>query len=336
MVERYIIMCGGNYKHWETPRHLSLVMGEELVARTIRLLKENGITDINISTHNPVFEKFGVPILKHDNLFEAKYFTIEQGNWFNCFYPTDEPVCYIFGDVFFSDEAIKTIVETETDDIEFFGSRPPFADCYIKDHEEPFALKVVNQKHLREAIAKTRELEKEGKFWRKPIMWELWTVIKDTPLQVKKGEYPAEYVVINDYTCDVDWKQDIINIERMYKKMIKVEVTEPFTLAKFNELKNIKRKALDTLGQLNVGDVFECTEEMFKYLDGENAKGKSFVKLIEVIPAKVKLVADTKAETENIIPLDKNNLEKIGEQIEKHIKPKTTIKKTVKKKTSKK
>lgn len=283
---KYIIMCGGNYKHWETPRHLSVVKGEELVARTIRLLRENGIQDIAISTHNPVFEKFGVPILKHDNLFEAKYWTIEKGDWFNAFYPTDEPVCYIFGDVYFSDEAIKTIIETETDDIEFFGSREPFADNYIKDHQEPFALKVVNTKHLKDAIEKTRELKEAGAFWRDPIMWELWTVIKNAPLQQKAGEYTADYTVINDYTCDIDWKEDIRKLE--YKlggfKMLKVEVIEDFTLERFNELSNIERAGADTPGKLNVRDRFECTDEIYKYLTGGNSKGKTVVKLIEVIP----------------------------------------------------
>lgn len=217
MVEKYIIMCGGNYKHWEKPRHLSVVNGEELVERTIRLLKENGITDISISSNNPVFEKFGVPILKHDNLYNCMWHDIEEGEWFNCFYPTDEPVCYIFGDVYFSDEAIKTIVKTKTDDIEFFGSKKPFAKNYIKDHEEPFALKVVNQKHLHEAIEKTKQLEKEGKFMRKPIMWELWTVIKNIPPQTKPDEYLCEYCVINDYTCDVDWEEDIEKLERIIR-----------------------------------------------------------------------------------------------------------------------
>lgn len=206
---KYIVMAGGNYNHWEKPRHLSIIKGEEIIARTIRLLRENGIDDIAISSNNPVFEKFGIPVLHHDNLYNCKWHDILEGSWFNCFYPTDEPVCYIFGDVVFSPEAIKTIVETETDDIEFFGSRDPFASNYIKKHEEPFALKVVNQEHLHEAIKKTRELEKEGKFWRKPIMWELWTVIKGTELQKDKSYYPAEYVVINDYTCDVDWQEDI-------------------------------------------------------------------------------------------------------------------------------
>ena len=57
---RYIIMCGGDYYRWETPRQLLKINGEPIVARTIRLLKENGVEDIAISSNNVEFSKFGV------------------------------------------------------------------------------------------------------------------------------------------------------------------------------------------------------------------------------------------------------------------------------------
>ena len=41
---RVIIMCGGTYSEFEKHKALSVVNGETLVERTIRLLKENGIT----------------------------------------------------------------------------------------------------------------------------------------------------------------------------------------------------------------------------------------------------------------------------------------------------
>ena len=318
---KYIIMAGGNYKHWEKPRHLSVINGEILIARTIRLLRENGITDIAISSTNPVFEQFGVPVLKHDNVYITNNWRVEQGDWFNAFYPTEEPTCYIFGDVYFSDEAIKKIVETETDDIEFFGSKPPFADNYIKDHEEPFALKVVNTKHLKESIAKTRELDKQDAFWRKPIMWELWTVIKDAPLQKTKGEYPAEYTVINDYTCDIDWTGDIKKLELKIggKKMVTCEAIEEFTLRDYDKLTNIKRKNVDTKGRLYVGDVFDCDDEMATYLTGGNPKKKVVVKVLEIVPKK-----------------EEPKVEATIEYHEEEKKPKATIKNTKKKKTTKK
>ena len=36
-------MAGGEYKDFETPKQLTIINGERLVDRTIRLLKKNGI-----------------------------------------------------------------------------------------------------------------------------------------------------------------------------------------------------------------------------------------------------------------------------------------------------
>ena len=45
---KYVIMCGGYYQNFkETPKQLSVVNGERIVDRTIRLLKENGIEEEN-------------------------------------------------------------------------------------------------------------------------------------------------------------------------------------------------------------------------------------------------------------------------------------------------
>ena len=70
--------------------------------------------------------------------------------------------------------------------------------------------------------------------------------------------------------------------------MIKCEVIKEFTLERFDELKNIERKTFDTKGKLYVGDIFECTEEMAKYLMGSNKDKQVVVKVIEVEPIKAK------------------------------------------------
>ena len=201
---KYIIMCGGRYQFWEMPRHLIEVQGEPIVARTIRLLRENGVKDISISTHDDRFRHFGVPILKHDNYYDAKGYNDMKGYWCNCFYPTEVPTCYIFGDVIFSPEAIRTIVEYETDDIMLFGSKPPFAKEYPKKYIEPFAFKVQNTQHLRNARDEVKELDALGVFNRKPIAWELWSVIcGSAPNRINKS-----YVAINDYTSDIDYPEE--------------------------------------------------------------------------------------------------------------------------------
>lgn len=66
--------------------------------------------------------------------------------------------------------------------------------------------------------------------------------------------------------------------------MIKCEVVENFTLENFKELKNIVRKNANVDGKLYVGDTFECSEEMAKYLDGGNVLKKKVIKIIEVKP----------------------------------------------------
>ena len=306
MVKKYIIMAGGDYEHWKKPRHLSIILGEEVIARTIRLLRENGITDISISSDNPIFEKFDVPILKHDNYYHAKWHNAE-GNWYDCFYPTNEPVCYILGDVYFSEDAIKTIVNTDTDDIELFGSTPPFADNYIKDHIEAFALKVNKVKHFKYALEKTKQLDAQGKFWRKPIIWEVWTVIKNVPLQTKADDYIYNYTAINDYTCDIDWESDINKMELVLMKeggneMVKLEAIESFTLGRFNEITIVERKGYDQVGLINVGDIFTCKKDLADYLLGNNKHNKPFVKVLEVIPEKVE---EPKKETSTIKPIKK-------------------------------
>ena len=76
--------------------------------------------------------------------------------------------------------------------------------------------------------------------------------------------------------------------------MIKCEVTREFTLGKFDELKNIKRKNVDTHGRLYLGDTFECDEEMAKYLTGNNTNEDIVVKILEVIPEEEKKGGETK------------------------------------------
>jgi len=210
---KYIIMCGGRYEKWNTPRHLTKINGESLIARTFRLLCYCGVDyrDIYVSTNNDIIknycESITIKVLWHDkNDWTVPRPGISTGDWCDAFYPTNEPTTYLMGDVVFSPEAIRTIVETETDDIEFFASAPPFAKNYIKPYAEPFAFKVVNTTHLKQAQTDCRYLHRLRKFRREPIAWEFWQVVKGTELN--KIDY-TNYTVINDYTCDIDTPEDV-------------------------------------------------------------------------------------------------------------------------------
>lgn len=208
---QYIIMCGGTYKLWEEPRHFTMINGEKLIERTIRQLREHGIRNeqIAISSNDDRFAEFGVKLLKHENSYVANGVGNTTGHWCDCFYMTSAPTCYLFGDVVFSDIAISTIINTGTYDIEFFASAPPFSDKYCKEYAEPFALKVFNQQHFHRAIRTVKVYTEENQFARKPIMWEVWQVIKNTPLNCINF---SNYTAINDYTCDIDAPEDIDKI----------------------------------------------------------------------------------------------------------------------------
>lgn len=210
---KYIIMCGGKYPRWQGPRQLVEIRGEPIVARTIRLLRERGVEDIAISSNCPEFERFGVPVLRHENGFIAR--DRDPGDWVDAFYPTEEPVCYVFGDVVFSPAAIKVIVGAQTDGIEFFASAPPFSPLYPKNWAEPFAFKVTDVPRFRRAIGDVKRLTREGKFRRTPIAWELWNVIRRGPGgDVNRIDFRT-YQVINDYTCDIDMPQDAKLFDRI-------------------------------------------------------------------------------------------------------------------------
>lgn len=206
---KYIIMCGGKYPEFDTPRWCLEVFGEPLVARTIRLLKEAGVEDIAISTQCAQLKRFGVPLLSHDNGFVVDD---RDTFWVDAFYPMDEPVCYIFGDVFFSPQAIQTIVNYTVDDVMFFAHGiGVYTYNYIKDWGEPFAFKVMDTDYFKKCIEMTKEYDRQGLWQRMPVSWELWQVIRGTKL----NQIVRNYAEINDYTCDVDHKEDIEHIQLM-------------------------------------------------------------------------------------------------------------------------
>lgn len=194
-------MCGGYVCNHEVPKHLFIYKGKSIVQRTIDLLKDNGVYDIAITTSPECVEKY-----EHLNVEIISYNSNHTPFvWLDAFYFIDEPVCYLFGDVVYSEMAIKKIVGTQTDDIDFFGSAPPFAPDYPKPWAEPFGFKVQDYRKFQRCVRETIELKYQHVWYRDPIAWELWQVIKGTP---RNRIYP-NYIIINDYTCDVDSEREL-------------------------------------------------------------------------------------------------------------------------------
>jgi len=233
-------MCGGHYDNFkELPKHFIKVGGEEIIKRTLRLLQKYGIdkNDIIITSSHPAFKQLGVKVTsdKKNTYSENGFFRDIKGYWVDGFYHLNEPTCYLFGDVYYSENCIKTIIATTTDDIVFFATAKPFVKEYIKNHTEPLGFKVVNYKKFYEAIEKSKKIWDAGKFWRHPISFDLWCVIQGFPTEydyLKPQDasiFGKNFVPIYDYSCDVDlieearqleWALRLNDARNLHKKLI--------------------------------------------------------------------------------------------------------------------
>lgn len=207
---KYIIMCGGYYENFEKPKALSMIQGEPLVARTIRLLREQGVSDIYISSNDARFDEYGTR-LEHKNTYEYKDGKI-YGYWLDAYYPTDEPCVYLHGDVYYTEDAIKKIINLNPDVNTFIGNEI----ARNKEHKnwgEPFGWIVINQKEFRAGIEKTKQLQDEGKLTRGyAISWELYRVLNGLDPN-KQYINDDTYLSIADETIDIDapWQIEKLN-----------------------------------------------------------------------------------------------------------------------------
>ncbi len=211
----YVIMAGGDYKNFEIPKQLTIINGERLVDRTIRLLKENGIDKIYVSSNDSRFDSCDAPRLEHNNTYKIVGH-IQEGYWLDAFYPYFKPsdkVCFMFGDVYYTEEAIHTIVGFKCTKNTLFGT----SDAKNEQHEnwgEPFAYKVVNYDEFMRGVGIVKEMQDEGKTKRTPIVWELYRFLNGLDVNIQQV-LDETYVCIDDGTMDVD---DLDKVEMVRKR----------------------------------------------------------------------------------------------------------------------
>ena len=203
-------MCGGVYDNFETPKPLSVIKGETLLERTMRLLRENGIEDIYISSNNEIFELYG-KVLYHDNSYKYVNGKIE-GYWVDAYYPMEEPCIYLHGDVYYTEDAIKKIINLNPKVNTFIGNEIA-RNPEHKNWGEPFGWIIVDQKAFRKGIEETKRLQDEGKLERGyAISWELYRVLNGLGPN-KQYINDDTYLSINDETIDIDapWQIEQLN-----------------------------------------------------------------------------------------------------------------------------
>lgn len=185
---RYVIMCAGKGTRWNNylgvPKQLIRINGESLIERTTRLLKENGINDYYITGEDNIFADYGKTIKQSFNDCEVDRFEEVE----------DDEICYLYGDVYYTEECINQLVNTSTDNILFFGS-----------DMEIFAIKIKNKKLFFEHKNKVKKLFLNNEIGR-CIGWEVYRSLNNIPFE--EHIINEMYYMINDLTDDIDYPED--------------------------------------------------------------------------------------------------------------------------------
>lgn len=191
----YIIMCAGKGTRWNNykgvPKHLIEINGETLIGRTTRILKENNI-DYIITTEDERYREYGK--IRPQTFKDCEVDRFEETN--------DEEVCYLYGDVYYTEEALKTIINTSTDEILFFGSK-----------YEIFGVKVVDKDLFFKHQKRVKELYLKGEINR-CIGWEVYRSLNDIPFNIH--EIKDRFYLIEDGTDDIDYPDDYENFIKKY------------------------------------------------------------------------------------------------------------------------
>ncbi len=210
--KKAIILAAGSGGRWGNylgvPKQMVVIDGEPLLCRTIRQLEENGIKKEDIAISVPrigFFGNLGVDEIvgKSDREID-KFFNVEK----EC----GDGTILLWGDNYFTDEAIKIIL-SDNHNFRFFG-RVGASSFTGKQYGEIFGVKVNKM-----IFDKCRELEIVGRELPRIATWELYRLICNYPL--------TEHIVgdhftnIDDWTDDFDYPEDLENWLKRRKEIEK-------------------------------------------------------------------------------------------------------------------
>jgi len=127
---KYVIMAGGQGSRWNNyknlPKHLIEINGENFLERIVRQLKENNIDDIIITSYDPRYDVEGAT--RYEPIYENKAYNLFNYELLN------EPMVFLYGDTYYNDSVIKTIINTETDKLLYFGTKQSIIGIKVIDY----------------------------------------------------------------------------------------------------------------------------------------------------------------------------------------------------------
>ena len=188
---RYVIMADGNGTRWQSrglPKHLVPAGDVALLVRTVRLLHQHGVDadDIIITSHDPRYAIDGATLYAPvNNHREIDRFTAEL---------ICDNMCFLYGDTYYSQAAMRVIVESTTDGVVFLGTRNSIVAIKIASSAQFLQGLVL----VEQAIA-NGQLH-DGKGWH--VYRAMHGIAWDAP------EIGPDFIFIEDLTRDINTWDD--------------------------------------------------------------------------------------------------------------------------------
>lgn len=190
---KYIIMADGNGTRWNNygniPKHLLQIDGETLLGRTVRLLTQaDPQGEIIITSHDPRYDF--PPARRYEpqnNVLELDRFTAEL---------IEDDVCFLYGDTYYTEASLKTILDMPTDALLFFGNEKSIV-----------AVKVRDAACFRHHLARVRELFLAGAI-SGCKGWQVYQSYAALPFDRK--QIGAHFVTLADNTQDYNTPQEYL------------------------------------------------------------------------------------------------------------------------------
>lgn len=188
---KYIIMADGKGTRWNNykgiPKHFIKIKGETLLNRLVRQLKKYDLDcEVIITSHDKRYEVEGSTRYEPlDNHLEIDRFTYEL---------IDNGVCFLYGDTYYSSKAIKTIINTPTDKLLFFGNK-----------ESIIAIKIEQKDVFKKHIDRVKKLFLDGKI-KNCKGWHVYQSYENLKFDVK--QIADDFVVIPNGTKNYNTPDD--------------------------------------------------------------------------------------------------------------------------------
>ncbi len=189
---KYVIMADGKGSRWNNfmghGKHEISIGGETLLERTVRLVHlYDGSAEVIITSHNANINIEGaVRYEPENNVLEVDRFTAEL---------IGDDMCFLYGDVYYSEDAIRTVVENAgRDKLLFVGSEKSICAVLVKDGELfRSCYEGVRNMYLNGEISECKG-------------WQVYHMYAGLPLESR--EIGAGYLVVDSFTRDFNSPQD--------------------------------------------------------------------------------------------------------------------------------